>query len=67
MTTAPFKEGTNEIISLVGNYDAIAIVGIEGLPWHCSRRMIADYISLIEGLCVFNIIDNKSLCNCDWE
>jgi uncharacterized protein (DUF488 family) len=31
----------------------------EAVPWHCHRRMIADYLILVEGISVSNIIDSK--------
>jgi len=59
MTTAPFNEAINEILSPVGNYDALAIMCAEALAWRCHRRMIGDYICLVESICVYNIIENK--------
>jgi uncharacterized protein (DUF488 family) len=59
MTTTPFKEGINEILSLMTHYKTLAVMCAEALPWRCHRRMIADYLSMIEGVSVYNIINCK--------
>jgi uncharacterized protein (DUF488 family) len=56
MATTSFKEGIHEILSLMTNYNNIAIMCAEAVPWRCHRRMIADYITLVEGISVFDII-----------
>ena len=59
MTTTPFKEGINEILSLMTQYNNLAVMCAEALPWRCHRRMIADYLSMLEGVSVYNIINCK--------
>ncbi|PWU81222.1 MAG: hypothetical protein DLM72_08180 [Candidatus Nitrosopolaris wilkensis] len=59
MTTIPFKEGINEILSLIAKYDTLTIMCAEAVPWRCHRKMIADYLTMIAGVSVFNIIDSK--------
>jgi uncharacterized protein (DUF488 family) len=39
--------------------EPIAVMCSEAVPWRCHRRMIADYLILVEGISVFNIIDSK--------
>jgi uncharacterized protein (DUF488 family) len=31
----------------------------EAVPWRCHRRMIADYLVMVEGISVFDILDSK--------
>lgn len=59
MTTTPFKEGINEILSLMTHYNTLAVMCAEALPWRCHRRMIADYLTMLEGVSVYNIINYK--------
>jgi uncharacterized protein (DUF488 family) len=59
MATTSFSEGIREILSLITNYNNLAIMCAEAVPWRCHRRMIADYLILVEGISVFDIIDNK--------
>jgi uncharacterized protein (DUF488 family) len=59
MATTSFLEGIREILSLMANYNNLAIMCAEAIPWRCHRRMIADYLILVEGISVFDIIDNK--------
>jgi len=57
MATTQFKEGVNEILRT--NYDTLAIMCAEVVPWRCHRRMIADYLTMLHGVIVFDIIDSK--------
>jgi len=59
MATTSFREGIHEILSLMANYSNIAIMCAEAVPWRCHRRMIADYLTLVEDIPVFDIIDSK--------
>lgn len=59
MTTTPFKEGINEILSLMTHYNTLAVMCAEAVPWRCHRRMIADYLTMLEGVSVYNIINYK--------
>jgi uncharacterized protein (DUF488 family) len=59
MITASFKEGINEMLSLLANYGNLVVMCSEVVPWRCHRRMIADYLTMIEGISVFDIIDNR--------
>ena len=59
MTTASFREGIREILLLMTNYSNLAIMCAEAVSWRCHRRMIADYLTMVEGISVFDIIDSK--------
>ena len=59
MATTSFGEGISEVLSLMTNYNNLAVICSEVVPWRCHRRMIADYLILVEGISVFNIIDSK--------
>ena len=50
---------TVDVLSLMTNYNNLAVICSEAVPWRCHRRMIADYLILVEGISVFNIIDSK--------
>jgi len=58
-----FKRRTSLHISvlflLMTNYSNLAIMCTEAVSWRCHRRMIADYLTMVEGISVFNIIDSK--------
>jgi uncharacterized protein (DUF488 family) len=56
MATTSFRHGIHEILSLMTNYENLAIMCAEAVPWRCHRRMIADYLTLVEGISVFDII-----------
>jgi uncharacterized protein (DUF488 family) len=59
MATTSFREGISEVLSLMTNYNNLAVMCSEAVPWRCHRRMIADYLTLVEGISVFDIIDSK--------
>jgi uncharacterized protein (DUF488 family) len=59
MATAFFREGISEVLSLMTNYNILAVMCSEAVPWRCHRRMIADYLTLVEGISVFDIIDSN--------
>ena len=59
MATTSFKEGINELLSLMKKYSNLAIMCAEAVPWRCHRRMIADYLIMVEGISVFDILDSK--------
>ena len=60
MVTISFKEGIKELLSLITNGDdSLAIMCSEAVPWRCHRRLIADYLVMIEGISVYNIIGNS--------
>jgi uncharacterized protein (DUF488 family) len=59
MATTSFREGINELLSLMKNYGNLAIMCAEAVPWRCHRRMIADYLVMVEGISVFDISDSK--------
>jgi uncharacterized protein (DUF488 family) len=59
MATTSFREGVNELLSLMKNYSNLAIMCAEAVPWRCHRRMIADYLFMVEGISVFDIIYSK--------
>jgi uncharacterized protein (DUF488 family) len=59
MATTSFREGIHEILLLMTNYSNLAIMCAEAVSWRCHRRMIADYLTMVEGISVFNIIDSR--------
>ncbi len=60
MMTISFKEGIKELLSLIAKCDdSLAIMCSEAVPWSCHRRLIADYLVMIEGISVYNIIGNS--------
>ena len=59
MATTSFREGINELLSLMQKYSNLAIMCSEAVPWRCHRRMIADYLIMAEGINVFGIFDSK--------
>ena len=61
MATTSFREGINELLSLMKKYSNLAIMCAEAVPWRCHRRMIADYLIMVEGINVFDILNSKKL------
>lgn len=59
MATTSFREVISEVLSLMTNHNNLAVMCSEVVPWRCHRRMIADYLNLVEGISVFDIIDSK--------
>jgi uncharacterized protein (DUF488 family) len=59
MATTSFREGVNELLSLMKKYPNLAIMCAEAVPWRCHRRMIADYLIMVEGISVFDILDRE--------
>ena len=59
MTTTSFREGISEVLSLMTNYNNLAVMCSEAVARRCHRRMIADYLILVEGISVSNIIGSK--------
>jgi uncharacterized protein (DUF488 family) len=61
MSTASFKEGIKELFLLMTKRDdPLAIMCSEAVPWRCHRRLIADYLVMVEGISVCNIIGKSS-------
>jgi uncharacterized protein (DUF488 family) len=59
MATTSFSKGINELLLLMKKYSRLAIMCAEAVPWRCHRRMIADYLVMVEGISVFDIFDSK--------
>jgi uncharacterized protein (DUF488 family) len=60
MVTSSFREGIKELLLLLTKCDySLAIMCSEAVPWRCHRRLIADYLVIIEGISVYNIIDYR--------
>ena len=59
MATTSFRGGINELLSLMKKYSSLAIMCAEAVPWRCHRRMIEDYLVMVEGVSVFDILDSK--------
>ncbi len=61
MATASFKEGIRELLLLMAKCDGhLAIMCSEAVPWRCHRRLIADYLVMVEGISVYDIMGNSS-------
>ena len=57
MPTISFKEGIKQLLLLMEKCnDPLAIMCSEAVPWRCHRRLIADYLVMVEGISVCNII-----------
>ncbi len=60
MVTISFNEGIKELLSLIAKCEnTLAIMCSEAVPWRCHRRLIADYLVMIEGISVYNIIGSS--------
>jgi uncharacterized protein (DUF488 family) len=59
MATTSFREGINEVLPLMTNYNNLVIMCSEAVPWRCHRRMVADYLTMVERIPVLDIIDSK--------
>jgi uncharacterized protein (DUF488 family) len=57
MATTSFREAINELLSLMQKYPNLTIMCAEAVPWRCHRRMIADYLVIVEGISVSDILD----------
>ncbi|MGA9842947.1 MAG: DUF488 domain-containing protein [Nitrososphaeraceae archaeon] len=59
MATTSFREGISGLLSLMQKYPNLAIMCAEAVTWRCHRRMIADYLVMVEveGISVFDILD----------
>jgi uncharacterized protein (DUF488 family) len=42
-------------------YSNLAIMCAEAVPWRCHRRLIVDYLIMVEGINVFDILNSKKL------
>jgi len=61
MLTKSFKEGIEKLLSLIVKYDdSLAIMCSEAVPWRCHRRLISDYLIMVKGILVYDIIGNIS-------
>ena len=57
MSTTSFKEGIKELLLLMTKSDGpLAVMCSEAVPWRCHRRLIADYLVMVEGIPVCNIV-----------
>ena len=55
MVTSSFKDGIKELLLLLTNCDGfLAVICSEPVPWRCHRRLIADYLVIIEDISVYN-------------
>jgi len=60
MLTKSFKEGIEKLLSLITNYDDfLVIMCSEAVPWRCHRRLISDYLTMVKGILVYDIIGNS--------
>ncbi|MFL6360243.1 MAG: DUF488 family protein [Nitrososphaeraceae archaeon] len=59
MVTISFREGINELLSLIQKRPNLAIMCSEAVPWRCHRRMVADYLVMVEGISVYDILDGE--------
>jgi uncharacterized protein (DUF488 family) len=44
----------------MNKYSNLAIMCAEAVPWRCHRRMIADYLVMVERVSVFDILNSKN-------
>ena len=62
MSSTKFKEGIQELLSIKKVKDndesIIAILCAEALPWQCHRRLISDYLTILN-ISVYNIINSS--------
>ncbi len=57
MSTLSFKEGIQELLLHIEKCSSyLAIMCSEAVPWRCHRRLISDYLVMVEGISVYNII-----------
>jgi uncharacterized protein (DUF488 family) len=63
-TTAEFKEGVEEMISIKKSKDIsfACMTCAEVLPWRCHRRLVSDYLTIL-GISVYDIIDRSQNAN----
>jgi uncharacterized protein (DUF488 family) len=60
MVTTSFKEGIQELLLHIEKCEGyLAIMCSEAVPWRCHRRLISDYLVMVEGISVYNIIGNS--------
>ncbi len=60
MVTISFKEGIQELLLHIEKSNGyLAIMCSEAVPWRCHRRLISDYLVMVEGISVYNIIGNR--------
>ena len=61
MLTKSFEEGIEKLLSLITNYDdSLVIMCSEAVPGRCHRRLISDYLTMVKGILVYDIIGNSS-------
>ncbi len=61
MLTQSFIEGIEKLLTLITKYsDSLAIMCSEAVPWRCHRRLISDYLTIVKGILVYDIIGNSS-------
>jgi uncharacterized protein (DUF488 family) len=61
MLTKSFKQGIEKLLTLITKYgDSLAIMCSEAVPWRCHRRLISDYLTIVKGILVYDIIGNSS-------
>ena len=60
MATTSFREGIDELLSLMKKYGYFAIMCAAAVPWRRHRRMIADYLIMIEGLMYLIFLTTKT-------
>ncbi|MDP8907174.1 MAG: DUF488 domain-containing protein, partial [Thermoproteota archaeon] len=54
MVTISFKEGIQELLLQIEKCNGyLAIICSEAVPWRCHRRLISDYLVMVEGISVY--------------
>lgn len=56
MRTPEFRAGIADLLALAQQHTAVAIMCSETVWWRCHRRMIADYLVLIEKIAVLDLL-----------
>jgi uncharacterized protein (DUF488 family) len=60
MATISFSEGIQELLlHIEKSIGYLAIMCSEAVPWRCHRRLISDYLVMVEDISVYNIIGNS--------
>lgn len=56
MRTAEFRAGITDLLRLARDRGTVAVMCSETVWWRCHRRMIADYLALIEKIEVLDLL-----------
>ncbi len=60
MASEEFRRGCAELLELARSW-AVAVMCAESLWWRCHRRLLADHLVLVEGVCVEHVLSDGRL------